>query len=1187
MVYPQSEKEIFYEAIAIAQNEIRDEYLSLACDGDEGLRHRVESLLKVAAGDFMRTRAVDCIAAERESERRIDDAARAIEAPAAREFARSFDPADAGEPSSSARIEVDADANTPNEYFRGTTHARSDGISSKFNGGSLVGQMLGHYYVVWLIGSGGMGQVYRAEDRRLGRKVALKVIPPKWKNDRPLHSLREAELASALNHPNVCPIYDVGECSGWCFIAMQYIDGQTLDELVNGKPLALDRLLAIALEVADALSTAHQQGIVHCDVKPRNIMINLRGQAIMLDFGLARLFTAEHTDASRMEGVVGTPAFMSPEQARGVGVDCRSDIFSFGVVLYYMATGAVPFRGASSVAVMHEVIAEPHVPPRERNAHLPPELASIIDRAMAKSPEARYQSVDEFASDLLAVQSKFSLPAQRELARRRRRRMLSAAALAATVAVALGWTALQAMNRSWARRQLPEIERLVDQGKTLEAYDLAVRVREILPGKEAAARWTEFQSMVRSWATQQLPVIENLVEEGRTKEAFDLMVRIREILPRDEPKLIRLMRITSDTLSVKSDPPGAEVYLKRFEGPSAGGASPEIFVGVTPIIEYEVPRGDYLVRIQKVGYALRQRTWSTGPVLDVTSPATLPSLPIDVKLTPERDLPPGMVLVPGGKYRLHAWRRPTDENVPLDDYYIDQCEVTNREYQEFVDAGGYLDERYWSVPFVEADRELSRSEAMARLVDKSGNPGPRGWSNQKYPEGMADHPVTGVTWYEAAAYARWREKSLPTVFQWERAARDGEPYGGLFLQMPWGPFVGPIGRQLNPLGQEVGPTDGRANFYSGGTVPVGSLEFGMSPFGCYEMAGDVAEWCVNPASDGHLVCGGSYSSAAYEFGYYGPRPSFYESDKLGFRCVKNLSEVRDQGAMPLPFDDMTPQYSPEPAEKVRAHFPRYAYDVAAPLNAQVVDVVETDDWSREEIEYLGYKSKPRRALLFRPKRFPPPHQVIHFVPAGDVGSRLRSLPQSIEADCARFVHSGRALFAVMRDEYLGGEGPPAWELPPPHTAEFVDDVVVPRSTDMRRGLDYLETRSDLDASRIAYYHASPGGFPMSYLAVEDRYAAIVLQGAGIRNVEVTVRPAANPIDFAPLIRAPKLLVAGKYDEAIYFATEAMPLYNLFSDNKKLIPYDGGHRPEPDELQERVNPWLDDTLGPVTPSPAQE
>jgi hypothetical protein len=213
--------------------------------------------------------------------------------------------------------------------------------------------------------------------------------------------------------------------------------------------------------------------------------------------------------------------------------------------------------------------------------------------------------------------------------------------------------------------------------------------------------------------------------------------------------------------------------------------------------------------------------------------------------------------------------------------------------------------------------------------------------------------------------------------------------------------------------------------------------------------------------------------------------------------------------------------------------------------------------------------------------------VIHFVPTGDVGSRIRSLPQSIEADCAGFVRSGRALFAVMRDEYLGGAGPPAWELPSSDTSEFVDYVVVPRAIDMRRGLDYLETRSDLDASRIAYYHPSPGGFPMSYLAVEERYKAVVLQGAGLRAAwDPPVRPAANPIDFAPLIRAPKLLVAGKYDEAIYFDTEAMPLYNLFSENKKLIPYDGGHRPEPDDLQERVNPWLNDTLGPVTPAPAQ-
>jgi serine/threonine protein kinase len=251
-----------------------------------------------------------------------------------------------------------------------------------------------------------MGQVYLAEDARLGRKVALKVIAAGKIGEGRARSIREAQAASALDHPNVCTIHDIGEDGPWCFIAMQCVQGQSLDEMIGGRPLPMDKLLSIALQIADALRAAHERGIIHCDIKPRNVIITSQGQAKVLDFGLARLL-APTSLQTRSEGVAGTPAYMSPEQARGEAVDRRSDIFSLGVVLFHMATGTTPFRGASAEEMLRSVTGEPHTQVRDLNPVVSHRLAGVIDRALCKAPEDRYQSVEEMASDLRAIQSKF------------------------------------------------------------------------------------------------------------------------------------------------------------------------------------------------------------------------------------------------------------------------------------------------------------------------------------------------------------------------------------------------------------------------------------------------------------------------------------------------------------------------------------------------------------------------------------------------------------------------------------------------------------------------------------------------------------------------------------------------------------------------------------------------------------
>src|SRR5262249_11049707 len=240
-------------------------------------------------------------------------------------------------------------------------------------------------------------------------------------------------------------------------------------------------------------------------------------------------------------------------------------------------------------------------------------------------------------------------------------------------------------------------------------------------------------------------------------------------------------------------------------------------------------------------------------------------------------MPPRMVFVPGGKYKLVSWGKPTEAEVQLDDFFIDQFEVTNREYREFLQAGGYRRKEFWNHPFVKDGKELAWEEAVRAFQDRTGLPGPQGWSNQNYPEGMEDHPVTGVSWYEAAAYAAYRGKQLPTVFQWEKAARNGAWTHFWGIVMPWG------------LGGMRGAVDDRANFQGRGTVPVDRFEFGMSPFGCYQMAGNAAEWCRNARPLGFTTAGGSWQDPLYLYAMYGQFPGFYRANTLGFRCARAVA----------------------------------------------------------------------------------------------------------------------------------------------------------------------------------------------------------------------------------------------------------------------------------------------------------
>jgi formylglycine-generating enzyme required for sulfatase activity/dienelactone hydrolase len=554
-----------------------------------------------------------------------------------------------------------------------------------------------------------MGEVYRARDPKLGRDVAIKVLPPGLRADEAAHARfeREARAIAALTHPHIVTIHEIAQTGGLDFIVMEFVGGRSLKAIIAGGPLPMAQAIDYAQQIAGALEAAHAAGIVHRDIKPANILVSDAGQVKVLDFGLAKLSADAGPDAmtetapvaTQAGAVIGTVAYMSPEQAMGQPVDVRSDIFSFGAVLYEMITGRRAFPGDTTVTTLANILAHDPPPLASVRPDVRAELARLIARCLQRDRTARPTS-----QDVARQLSEMVRGASRT--RRPMRTALVAAGVLA-VAVPVGWLLKRNADARWvATTGIPEVRALAGNRQFFQAF---LRAREIAP---YAAGNAEFASLWNEIAA-----------------------------PR----------------SLTTDPPGAELAIAAYN-PEAPAW---IVVGLTPLTNVAIPRGSFQMRISKPGY-LSTEDLVAGPAAWRTA----------ITLIPEPSGAAGMVRADGPDVPQPFYLGSGAEQVELrfPDFWIDRYEVTNREYKAFVDAGGYTRAEFWIHPIVKDGRELAWKDAMPLFRDATGRPGPATWQAGTFPDGQEDWPVTGVSWYEADAFLRFAGKALPTLAHWQRAS---------------------------------------------------------------------------------------------------------------------------------------------------------------------------------------------------------------------------------------------------------------------------------------------------------------------------------------------------------------------------------------------------------------------------------
>lgn len=987
-----------------------------------------------------------------------------------------------------------------------------------------------HWILERQLGVGGFGEVWLAANVNSQARHVFKFC---FEPDRVRGLKREVVLFKVLKEslgerPDIAGVLDWEFEKPPYFIEAEYTEGGDLKEWAAARggigAVPLDTRLDIVAQIATALNAAHQAGVLHKDIKPANILINETGgqpRVRLTDFGIGLLIDpdvlkqkgitatglTQTLAAGKSSSTSGTGMYMAPELHEGKPPSERSDTYSLGVLLYQLAVG--DFSRALAPGWEREV----------EDPLLREDIAKCVDGR----PEHRLESAADLETRL------------RSLANRR----ADADAAQQAEADAVRRTHRKARNR-----------------RTVVATLAAVVVLSVVGGLGVMLlRSNSETARIESARLEGIPKLKELVETENYWQAFELGMELSDELPGD-PTVEEYLNKTSNVVSFVSKPPGATIRQRPYS--DVDGEWEEI--GVTPFDAARLARGQHRIRLELDGHDAQEIALTVfDQQLMAQMPATGPNGELQISLTLAKtgELPEGMLLVNAGPF-IPGITGIAPSPTVIPPFLVDRTEVTNRAFKEFVDAGGYEDPKYWKYGFTRDSRELSFQEAMREFVDATGRPGPANWIQGDYPKGEQEYPVRGVSWFEAAAYAEFRGKELPSVYHWSRMAH-------------------PAFEILMPLTPQIVPL---SNFGDDGPAPVASHP-GIGGSGAFDVAGNVREWCFNEDSYGHrYALGGAWNDAHYMYTLPQAQSPWDRFENNGFRCALLRDNARGAPRYFEPFESARTPIPDEPLtpEIYQIYRDRFRYS-ATPLDPiDSGDPGEHGDYVEHTVSIAAAYNEERFNMhVLLPTNGVPPYKVSLFMP----GINALSAPayQILPWEEYTFVlKSGRAL---VRPELAGmyqrggGNGYIRFASDPNTATEMARKWVL----DFARTIDYLATRDDINLDDLGYIGFSFGAmFGPLILGVEDRIEFGVLASGGLPSLSLSTQDEINPATYIRSLTKPVLMMNGRHDYVFTHESHQVPLIeNLGTPeaNKKLIVYDTGHAPLPeiDVIRDTLD-WLD-------------
>jgi dienelactone hydrolase len=894
--------------------------------------------------------------------------------------------------------------------------------------------------------------------------------------------------------------------------------------------------------------------VIHRDLKPSNILIteyNHEPVPKIIDFGVAKsrdLDLHAENQLTKADQIVGTLQYMSPEQtgANQREIDTRSDIYGLGAILHELLTGEIPlaheFRSAETLeqhlSITREIIPR-HLsrsvqlsdkqPQLSENRNTTPaglkkqlahELDWIVARSLEKAPDDRYATAKSFSDDIerfcknVPVQARpHSIYRKTKLFVRRHRYQVTAYLLMLLMLTVLSLTSLVIYLEDTARRN-----------NELELAETSV---ELERARDQARQLQEAREIIA-------PKILDLINDQQTVAAYQMMQSLDPRIKADAA----FEEIMSDlmlTTSLDKFPPNTSVKIRD----AASDNDQWISLGRTPLINIKLPRGPIRIRFEKSGYISRDLQLKIPKAFDTSACSYL--VPNEAQLA-------GMVWI---------YRNENEDGVPIEEFWIDRLEVSNEDFQAFVDAGGYQDPSFWEgINFTQKEETIPWQQAMGVFTDSTGTPSPAGWKNGHYPNGNAKHPVGGVSWFEARAYAKFCSKHLPTLHHWKWAADTDQP----------------------------GIIAAAGNFLSSGPTPCGAMT-GVGRFDALDLAGNVREWCQTADEEGKRYnLGGDWNSPHYSFSTRMSISPWDRSLENGFRCVwypkesEPSSEALASVAQPKDLD-LGPDR--EPFQRLRA---MYLYDHDLPLDATIQpanDSESTKNHFRHEVVEINaaYNNERFKVHLLIPNDRVGKMETIIFVPGVTAWENGRELKVDQEPHVGllkRLAGAGKIVcFPVYQGTYERWSGNTLSQQFSNTPIRARDDYIAV-TKDGSRVVDYLITRQDVDPKRLVYFGLSNGALrgPMA-LATDTRYRAAVLLSGGYVPHHKN-RPEIQAFHYTPEVKQPILMMNGTSDQVFPVETSQKPLFaDLGSLQKKHILFSADHIIDAHEVFNTMTEWLEE------------